>query len=133
MKKFIIIFLIIILVLISIGIIYFSRNKKTYKIELPQIEHISNITIEQNGNNKLINEKQEIEKLLQVIETKTTNKQSIQDTPVNVENYIKIEFNSSENRKTIYIYKKNNTCYMEQPYNGIYEISIEEYNLIENL
>lgn len=52
--------------------------------------------------------------------------------PVNVENEIKINFKITNNEiKTIYVYKRKNKHYIEQPYNGIYEISEDEYNSIE--
>lgn len=61
-----------------------------------------------------------------------TETESIQDSPVNVYNEIKINFYSDkENISTLFVYKRNFKYYIEQPYNGIYKISADEYNSIE--
>lgn len=61
-----------------------------------------------------------------------TETESIQDSPVNVDNEIKINFYfDEENCSTVFVYKKNFKYYIEQPYNGIYRISADEYNAIE--
>ena len=47
---------------------------------------------------------------------------------------IKVDFHFIEaGVSTIFVYKKNNSYYIEQPYNGIYQISGDEYNSIEKL
>ena len=61
-----------------------------------------------------------------------TETESIQDSPVNVDNEIKVNFYfDEENCSTLFVYKKNFKYYIEQPYNGIYRISADEYNAIE--
>lgn len=63
---------------------------------------------------------------------RTTTNESIQDSPINVENEIKIDFEYEENKtSTVFVYKKNGKYFIEQPYNGIYRISPDEYNSIE--
>lgn len=82
------------------------------------------ITIETNDNVKsIINKLNNLEKV--------TTPKSIQDIPVNMEDEIKITFNDEKNT-TIYTYMKNNNYYIEQPYNGIYEITKEEYRDIND-
>lgn len=53
------------------------------------------------------------------------------DFPVNAENPIKIEFCQVRGGSSVlYIYVRNNRYYIEQPYNGIYQISGDEYNSV---
>ena len=52
----------------------------------------------------------------------------------NIDDEIKVDFHFIEAEvSTIFVYKKNNSYYIEQPYNGIYQISGDEYNSIEKL
>ena len=65
---------------------------------------------------------------------RVTKNESIQDAPVNIDGEIKVDFHFIEaGVSTIFVYKKNNSYYIEQPYNGIYQISGDEYNSIEKL
>lgn len=49
-----------------------------------------------------------------------TETESIQDSPVNVDDEIKINFYfDEENCSTVFVYKKNFKYYIEQPYNGM--------------
>ena len=137
MKKEIIIFIIVLFLCIGAvtGIYCYNKlNKRTYSLELPIVEEISNITLEKNAKNIEVNDSQEIKNIIDILGgiKRITKKESIQDMPVNVENEIKINFNIINNvTETIFVYKKKNKYYIEQPYNGIYEISENEYNSIE--
>ena len=137
MKKKMIIFIIVLFLCIGavVGIYYYNKlNNRIYSLELPIAEEISNITLEKNTKNIDVNNSQEIKNIVEILEKtkRTTKKESIQDMPVNVENEIKINFKIINNEtKTIFVYKKKNKYYIEQPYNGIYEISEDEYNSIE--
>lgn len=65
---------------------------------------------------------------------RVTKNESIQDAPINIDDEIKVDFHFIEAEvSTIFVYKKNNSYYIEQPYNGIYQISGDEYNSIEKL
>ena len=45
---------------------------------------------------------------------------------------IKIDFEFGENKiSTVFVYEKKDKYFIEQPYNGIYKISPDEYNSIE--
>lgn len=137
MKKEMIIFIIVLFLCIGavVGIYYYNKlNNRIYSLELPIAEEISNITLEKNTKYIDVNNSQEIKNIVEILEKtkRTTKKESIQDMPVNVENEIKINFKIINNEtKTIFVYKKKNKYYIEQPYNGIYEISEDEYNSIE--
>lgn len=133
MKKEMIIFIIVLFLCIGAvaGIYCYNKlNKRTYSLELPIAEEISNITLE----NIDITDSQKIKNIIDILGgiKRITKKESIQDMPVNAENEIKINFKITNNEiKTIFVYKRKNKYYIEQPYNGIYEISKEEYNSIE--
>ena len=137
MKKEMIIFIIILFLCIGAvaGIYCYNKlNKRTYSLELPIAEEISNITLEKNTKNIVVNYFQEIKNIVNILGgiKRITKKESIQDMPVNVENEIKINFKITNNEiKTIFVYKRKNKYYIEQPYNGIYEINQDEYNSIE--
>ncbi len=137
MKKEIIIFIIVLFLCTGavVGIYCYNKlNKRTYSLELPIAEEISNITLEKNTKYIDVNNSQEIKNIVEILEKtkRTTKKESIQDMPVNVENEIKINFKITNNEiKTIFVYKRKNKYYIEQPYNGIYEINQDEYNSIE--
>ena len=129
----------IIVLFLSIGAIagiycYNKLNKRTYNLELPMAEEISNITIVQNTKAIDVSDSQEIKNIVETLGgvKRITKKESIQDMPVNVENEIKIDFKTINNRTdTIFVYKNKNKFYIEQPYNGIYEITEDEYNSVE--
>ncbi len=137
MKKEMVIFIIVLF--LSIGAIagiycYNKLNKRTYNLELPMAEEISNITIVQNTKAIDVSDSQEIKNIVETLGgvKRITKKESIQDMPVNVENEIKIDFKTINNRTdTIFVYKNKNKFYIEQPYNGIYEITEDEYNSVE--
>ncbi len=137
MKKEMVIFIIVLF--LSIGAIagiycYNKLNKRTYNLELPMAEEISNITIVQNTKAIDVSDSQEIKNIVETLGgvKRITKKESIQDMPVNVENEIKIDFKTINNRTdTIFVYKNKNKFYIEQPYNGIYEITEDEYNSLK--
>lgn len=136
MKSKNVVFLIlgIILVVAVIGIAYIFANRRTYILNLPQVEKLKNISLKQNDEERIISESDEMEELLKVINgvKRVTKEESIQDSPVNIDNLIKIDFYFVENGvSTIFVYKKNNNYYIEQPYNGIYQINSDEYDFIE--
>lgn len=133
-RKFFIVLVIILFLLMIVGIFYHFMNKRTYKLNLPQLENLKSISLEQNANGKVISDNEEIRDIINILNGKerTTKEESIQDEPVNTNNKIKIDFNFKETgASTLFIYEKNNKYYIEQPYNGIYKILEEEYNSIE--
>ncbi|QUN14477.1 DUF5301 domain-containing protein [Clostridium sp. C1] len=66
-----------------------------------------------------------------LLKGKKTQQESINNTPFNVSQKIRLEFHSKYGDITfIYLYKKDNQYYIEEPYNGIYQMSEDEYNSI---
>lgn len=137
MKKGKIIFIIILLVCVGgvLGILYFNKiNKSSYTLNIPSDDSVYSINLEQNGKRIEVSEQDKIKDIIYIISEvkRTTTNESIQDSPINVENEIKIDFEYEENKTSIvFVYKKNGKYFIEQPYNGIYRISPDEYNSIE--
>ena len=134
MKKVKMIFIIILLVCVggALGILYF--NKSSYTLNIPSDDSVYNINLEQNGKKIEVSEQDKIKDIIYIISEvkRTTTSESIQDSPINVENEIKIDFKYKENKtSTVFVYKKKGKYFIEQPYNGIYRISPDEYNSIE--
>mgnify|MGYP000653724762 FL=1 len=137
MKKGKMIFIIILLVCVGgvLGILYFNKiNKYSYTLNIPSDDSVYSINLEQNGKRIEVSEQDKIKDIIYIISEvkRTTTNESIQDSPINVENEIKIDFKYEENKtSTVFVYKKNGKYFVEQPYNGIYRISPDEYNSIE--
>lgn len=136
-RKKTIIFILILFMCIGavLGIFCYNKlNKSSYSLNLPSSDSVYNIILEQNGKTSEIDNKEKIKDIVDVIiEVKrTTKEKSIQDSPINVNNEIKIDFEFEDNKiATVFAYEKNDKYYIEQPYNGIYRISPDEYNSIE--
>ena len=137
MKKGKMIFIIILLVCVGgvLGILYFNKiNKSSYTLNIPSDDNVYSINLEQNGKRIEVSEQDKIKDIIYIISEvkRTTTNESIQDSPINVENEIKIDFEYEENKtSTVFVYKKNGKYFIEQSYNGIYRISPDEYNSIE--
>ncbi len=129
--------LIFILVMIGIigGIIYSFKNRRTYSLHLPQLEKLESISLTQEGKETAV--VSDIEEMQKIVDTlkgtkRITKKESFQDSPINVLNEIKVDFNVLDNENfTLFVYSKNNKYFIEQPYNGIYRVSNDVYNAIE--
>lgn len=131
------IFLLIIGVIAVLGAIIFliDYNNVEYTINLFKLEEIASITIDtlsQYDNKKEFKDEETIKEIYDVLADKKTNIDSINNVPVNPDILYLVKFkNNTENSKSAYIYKKDNQYYIEQPYNGIYQITEKEYAIIE--
>ena len=113
-----------------------NKNKE-YAINLFELEEISSITIDtlaQYDNEKEFKDEETIEEIYEVFANKKTSIESVNDIPVNPDilYFVKLK-NNSGNYKSAYIYKKDNQYYIEQPYNGIYQVTEDEYTKIEKI
>ena len=137
MQKRNLIFIIVLLVCVStiLGVLYFNKvYKSSYVLNIPSKDNVYNISLEQNGKRTQVNEQDKINDIINIVgEVKrTTTNESVQDSPINVENEIKIDFEYDENKtSTVFVYKKKGKYFIEQPYNGIYRISLDDYSSIE--
>lgn len=131
--------LVVILVAIGFGIAYHFRDRRTYSLNIPQVENLESISLKINEKDKpyntSYNEKEIMKKILAHIAAikRITKKESIQDYPTNVNNIIIVEFHFKEQGSSVvYLYNRNNKYYIEQPYNGIYKISEEDYKSVND-
>lgn len=134
-KKKITFIIVIVLIGIVLAITYHFKNRRVYELNLPKLEKIESILLQQNENKKVVSNNKEMKEILDAINglKRITQEQSTQEVPVNIKNEIKIDFNFKESEvSTIFVYQNNNKYYLEQPYNGIYKISKDEYDLILN-
>ena len=112
---------------------FFLRYRRTYTLELPQAETLESMVIGTDTTQEEITDMEKIRDLIYVLKDngRTTKRESMNDFPVNAETPIKIEFCQVRGGSSVlYIYVQNNRYYIEQPYNGIYQISGEEYNSV---
>ena len=132
MRKFIL--YVLICVFIVIGTTTCSKDKE-YSLNIGKLEEISSITVDtlaQEDNIKEFSDKNSINEIYNIFSEKTTNIESVNDNPSNPDILYLIKFNNSKDEsESAYVYKKGNKYYIEQPYNGIYKITEEEYKTIE--
>ena len=125
----------LILIIIGAGLLYFSRPRRIYELNLPIAENVKSISIKRNSEDGIIEKQYTIGEFIDWLNEnkKTTTKESISDSPRNATNEINFEFNFKQGASRISVYKKNDKYYLEQAYNGIYEISEEEYKLMDKI
>lgn len=124
----------VVLILAVIGIVFFFlMHRRTYSLDLPQAEILENVVISTDTTKAEITDREKIKDLIYVLEgdVRTTRRESINDFPANAETPIKIEFCFAWGGSSVlYAYTQENQYYIEQPYNGIYQISGDEYNSV---
>lgn len=137
MQKRKLIFIIVLLVCVSaiLVVLYFNKvYKSSYALNISSEDNVYSICLEQNGKRIRVNEQDKIKDIINIVGKvkRTTTNESVQDSPINVENEIKIDFEYDENKtSTVFVYKKKGKYFIEQPYNGIYRISLDDYSSIE--
>lgn len=133
----------------KIGLIIFSvvmaiamigcTSKNVKARDLPSQDKIKGIEIK-NSNSKngvIINNGTAFKKVLKIInnalkEGDGNGRESVNETPVDVNEYLTVSILSDDdNSDKYYFYKENGRLYMECPYAGIWEISDEIYNKIK--
>ena len=109
--------------------------KKEYTINIFNLDDITKVVIDtmsQYDNKKEITDKKAIEKIYNVFYNRTTTKESISKNPENADELFNIIFTDNENNDiSIYIYTKDDKCYLEQTNNGIYETSLNDFNTVK--
>ena len=128
---------IIIMIVCSISFLVLSACVSKKKLILPEPETISVISIQKklSENVKTITQREEISKLIKEIQkqSKSTTFESFNDQPTNVKDYIIIKFThqNEENDSVVYLYTMKEKQYIEQPYVGIWEVSPDIANRVE--
>lgn len=138
MKKKLKIFIgiaIIMVVVLAIFIVV-QINQETYEIAIPSLDEVTLVSIDslsQYDNVTEFDDKEEIAKIYHIFRNQTTTQESINDNPVNPDILFLVTFKKNDETTKVYIYKKNNQYYIEQPYNGIYTIAKRDFETIQNL
>ena len=108
-------------------------GKKADPITLPEASEITSIEVTVGEN--IINHEERTwisEVISNISGAKPSSKESIQDVPV-VENYIKIDFRFETGTSTVFAYENQGKYYVEQPYQGIYEIDSQLYEALQQV
>ena len=130
---------IITVIVCSISFLVLSACVSKKKLILPEPETISVIALQKKISEdvKIITKREEISKLIENIQkqSKSTTFESVNDQPTNVKDYIIIKFNhqNEENDSVAYLYTMREKQYIEQPYAGIWEVSPDIANRIEEI
>lgn len=133
--KNIVILIVFILVILIFTLCFAIINKPKYNLKLPEINDVSSISVTLNDNEIKLDKEEDITSIITTLMSngRTTKIESIQDFPVNTSNVITINiYHKSSGNSTLFVYERKRNYYLEQPYNGIYEISSDEYNSILN-
>ena len=110
--------------------------RRSYELTLPEQEKLKQITLESGEKRAEITDLEEIKEVIYVLsggdKGRTTNEESINDAPVNADVLIMVNFYFKEQGvSTLFVYQRGGRYYIEQPYDGVYRISGDEYNAIE--
>ena len=132
MKKILLVILVCSFIVLGIS---GCKKSDEFTLNIYKLNEVSSITIDtmsQYDNTKEFTDENSINEIYNVFINKKTNIESVNDTPVNPDTMYVINFKTkNDDSKLIYIYKKGNNYFIEQPYNGVYQLTKEEYNLIE--
>lgn len=130
---------IITIIVCSISFLVLSACVSKKKLILPEPESISVISLQKKTSEdvKTIDKREEISKLIEEIQkqSKSTSLESVNDQPTNVKDYIIIKFyhQNEEKDSVVYLYTMKEKQYIEQPYVGIWEVSPDIANRIEEI
>ena len=133
-KKIILGIILVLIIILSLIFINFT-SKKTYIINLPNLDKVVSLSIEYNHRNKYISNKNNIKKVYDAVKKVNKTKQkSEENKPVAGESQMKVTFYYEDSvAQIVYFYKKNDSYYLEEPYNGIYLIDKSIYNTVFSL
>lgn len=130
---------ILFIVILVIGLILWWKlsTGELYELDVPKAYNLSSISYELDSGSITVATEEEMNKVLNGISklNLSTKKVSVQDIPVGVEMLVPIRlyYKEDDTLGTYYLYKKNDKYYLEEPYNGIYDITDEDYNYIIGL
>lgn len=120
------------------GIVWYKlETRQVYVPDIPNSHNLSSISYELESGIETVMTEEEMEKILNGLYdlNLSTKSVSVQDYPTETENLVAIRFYYKEEDTVgnFFIYKKKDKYYLEEPYNGIYKISEEDYNYIIDL
>ena len=128
---------IITVIVCSISFLVLSACSSKRKLILPEPERISVISLQKSISEdvKSINKREEISKLIKEIQNQSTSTtlESVNDQPTNVKDYIIIKFTHQNEEKdsVVYLYTMKEKQYIDQPFVGIWQVSPDIANRIE--
>ncbi|MCY7153725.1 DUF5301 domain-containing protein [Streptococcus mitis] len=128
---------IITVIVCSISFLVLSACSSKKKLILPEPERISVISMQKSISEdvKTITKREEISKLIKEIQKQSTSTtlESVNDQPINVKDYIIIKFTHQNEEKdsVVYLYTMKEKQYIEQPFVGIWQVSPDIANRIE--
>lgn len=117
----------------TIAAVFFSINRRSYELHLPTPEKLAGVSVEKENRQAEITDGKEVKDLIDVLSGsgRSTKKESISDAPRGAEELLKVDFHFAQKGiSTLFLYEKGGCYYIEQPYNGIYMISDEEYRAV---
>lgn len=124
-------FKIAVIILLISGILFgMYMSRMTYQLNFPQPQKIKRIVFVQKKASKKLTDQDMIADIVRVLQGKTTQQESLNGVPFNVSQKVRLEFHLKFDRRSLYLYRKDHQYYIEEPYNGIYRLSGDEYNSI---
>ena len=126
-KRFLLIFTILCCMLFT------ACGQSTKTITLPDPDDIVEVEIALDESDVRIYTGEEFQKTLSALHAaKSINKESIDDTP-GVENAIRIDLFFRNGFSRCYVYEADGLYYVEQPYEGIFQIDESAYQQVLEL
>ena len=130
--------LMLFVLVVILGVVWYKmETRQVYILDIPNSHNLSSISYELPGGLVTVAEEEKMDKVLNGIYELdlSTQSESVQDVPTEVEDLVAIRFYYKEDDVVgnFYIYRKKDKYYLEEPYNGIYKISEEDYNYIIDL
>ena len=123
-------------VLLCAAVHFWLSGQRSYELRLPDFGDLKGVALTQRGGGEVKLVDAYAEDVLFILKGngRTTKTESVQDAPVNVADWIQVDMSFQKGgTSTLFVYHrpgKDGEYFIEQPYNGIYEISGEEYNSI---
>lgn len=103
---------------------------KADPIVLPDRDDIANISVVIDGETIYHEDSAWIDSVMSgIADAEPTSKESVQDVP-QVDDYIKLDIQLYGGVSTVFAYEEDGKYYIEQPYQGIYELDSDTYTLI---
>lgn len=137
-NKLVSVLLVIFVVIVIGGIVWYKiESREVFVPDIPNSHNLSSISYELPSGIITVAEEEKMDVILNGIYdlNLSTKSVSVQDYPTNVSDIVAIRFYYKEDDVVgnFYIYKKKDKYYLEEPYNGIYKITEEDYNYIIDL
>ncbi len=106
---------------------------RAYTLHLPSSADVSELILRRGGEETRLAGWEEIGTVTGLLlgDGRTTARESVQDAPVNAENCIQLDYVfSGGGASTLFAYERRGAHWLEQPYNGIYSLSEEEFGAL---